>query len=143
MGVSEILYHINLLFVPSSGSPDQNHLTYAQNHTPEIAGLPWSSPVYKNVIEAKTWPRPAACYRHIRKNTCKCFTDQATLLNLDKDVCLLIVKNGFFDWTKEPIRLASARLDHAPRRESRRANDNIITPVSVLISHSKTDDDSF
>ena len=84
----------------SAHSISRERMTFSQLHTPDVKSLPWSAPVYSSVTEAKTWPRPAACY-YFSADDCRCFTQQATRLYLDNDVCLSIVKNGFFDWTKD------------------------------------------
>lgn len=98
------------------GDKQQNQPnTYSQNHDPElkrlslaesliptVKGLPWTAPIYNDQLKAKTWPRPAACMilEKLESKPCKCFTQQATPLEVDYKVCIDIARNGFFDFTK-------------------------------------------
>ena len=89
---------------PSAASPAASNkvLTaaeYVDARTPRLADFPHTAPAYDRVTEPSVAPYPAACV-HMGK-TCKCYTQQATLLQVSGEVCLQIVKQGFFmDWAQ-------------------------------------------
>lgn len=63
-------------------------------YTPRIPGLPHTAPRYDNITQATQAPYPAACVHMGEK--CKCYTQQGTLLDTPKEMCVQIVKNGYF-----------------------------------------------
>lgn len=73
---------------------------YKAQWEPRVDDLPFSAPAYDEVTEVKTFPRPQCIYRH-RTNTCKCYTQQATPLDMSGAVCRSIVKGGWFNPYKE------------------------------------------
>jgi len=91
-----------------SRSPDG--LTFAQLHTPEVSGIPWSSPVYRDLTAPKSWPRPAACIFRESAGSCSCYSQQGTVLNVSLDFCRMVVDKGFFDWTKADLRYGSGDM---------------------------------
>ena len=89
-------------FTPSKAI-DPESMTFSQLHTPDIEGLPWTAPVYKELLVPQSWPRPAACVVRKALNLCTCYSQQGTPLGVSKDFCFYVVDNGFFDWTKPDI----------------------------------------
>lgn len=79
---------------------DGNYLTdaeyYAAQWTPRIKDIPHSAPVYDKITEVKTIPRPQ-CIHRPKVASCKCYTQQATPLELSDQTCLSIVRNGWFN----------------------------------------------
>ena len=70
---------------------------YIDQRTPRLKDFPHTAPAYDEVTKPTVAPYPAACI-HMGK-TCKCYTQQATLLQVSGPVCLQIVAQGFFvDW---------------------------------------------
>ncbi len=91
----------------STGQPGQSgaparKLTaaeYAQERVPRFAGFSHTAPVYDDVTKPVEAPYPAACVQ--MKGECRCYTQQATRLQVPKDTCVQIVQYGFFvDWQK-------------------------------------------
>lgn len=93
------------------GAPGQTMPTVPQRERPQkltadeylaerVARLPdfsHTAPVYDEVTKPTEAPYPAACVQ--MGKTCKCYTQQATLLQVSGAVCLQIVQQGFFmDW---------------------------------------------
>ncbi len=87
--------------VRASGAAQSKELTYSDSFTPEVTALPWSAPAYRDVIQARTWPRPAACVFWHDRNMTVCYSQQGTRMYIPEDIARQIVKDGFFDWTKE------------------------------------------
>lgn len=95
-------------------SNEKKDLTYIEAHTPEIRDLVFTAPIYKDVVKPIIAPYPAACV--LMHNVCKCYTQQATLLDTTQTMCLQIVKKGFFvDW-QLPQQLAQTQR-FEPRSE--------------------------
>lgn len=83
-----------------SGQSQQKQLTFSELVAPEVEGVPWSAPIYRDkYTDTQDWPRPAACYRSFRTG-CKCFTQQASRLDVPESMCNAIVDGGWFDHTK-------------------------------------------
>jgi len=79
------------------------HLTTAQwleLRTPRVPDFPHTAPAYDKVTEPTLAPYPAACIE--MRGNCKCYSQQATQLRVDINVCRYIVKFGYFiDWQQE------------------------------------------
>lgn len=95
---------------------------YLEQRTPRIPDFPHTAPAYDEVTKPSVAPYPAACLT-IGK-ICKCYTQQATILQVAAEVCIQIVKNGFFvDWeqkkaTQEPMQqLVSRPIDQEKQRQ--------------------------
>ncbi len=70
---------------------------YVHARSPRLPDFPQSAPVYDAVTQPTEAPYPAACVE--MGKTCKCYSQQATLLQVSGPVCLQIVRQGFFmDW---------------------------------------------
>lgn len=72
---------------------------YVFLHTPRYTGLPHTAPMYDEIRKPTEAPLPVACVQSA--NRCNCFSQQATKMDVPKDVCLQIVANGFFDDSKQ------------------------------------------
>jgi len=70
---------------------------YVTERVARLADFPHTAPAYDDVTKPTEAPYPAACVQ--MGKTCKCYTQQATLLQVSGTVCLQIVAQGFFmDW---------------------------------------------
>lgn len=67
---------------------------YVEARMPRIPGFPHTAPAYDQVTAPVEAPYPAACV--VMRGTCKCYTQQATLLTTADDTCRQIVERGFF-----------------------------------------------
>ncbi|EER61076.1 Zonular occludens toxin [Acidovorax delafieldii 2AN] len=85
---------------------------YVDARSPRLADFPHTAPAYDQVTQPTEAPYPAACVQ--MGKTCKCYSQQATLLQVSGAVCLQIVAQGFFmDWRKpEPTREYRPELRH-------------------------------
>jgi zona occludens toxin len=74
---------------------------YMDDRKPRLADFPHTAPVYDEVTKPRQAPYPAACIS--MGKTCKCYTQQATLMQVSGAVCLQIVQQGFFmEWADPP-----------------------------------------
>ncbi|WP_193076145.1 zonular occludens toxin domain-containing protein [Pseudomonas sp. FME51] len=86
-------------FVPSVTTGQEN-VPLVDLLIPEIEGMPWTAPIYREkYTDVQDWPRPAACYQSERTG-CRCFTQQASPLDVPVEMCEGIVVAGYFDHTK-------------------------------------------
>ena len=70
---------------------------YVDARTARLRDFPHTAPAYDDVTKPTEAPYPAACVQ--MGKTCKCYTQQATLLQVSGAVCVQIVQQGFFmDW---------------------------------------------
>jgi len=73
-------------------------VSYADGRRPSIDGLPFTAPVYSEAVRPKRVPYPAACLASKAKG-CRCYTQDATAMDVPRATCESIVANGFFvDW---------------------------------------------
>jgi len=92
---------------PAAAARQKTALTaneYIDSRIPRLSDFPQTAPAYDEVTRPKQAPYPAACVQ--MRDTCKCYSQQATVLHVSVTVCLQIVKNGYFvDW-QEPAQMA-------------------------------------
>lgn len=80
---------------------------YMQRNNPRVRGFLHTAPVYDEITKPVRAPYPAACV-DLGKRGCRCYTQQGTRLDTPADVCLQVVKDGFFiAWDNEPRRQAA------------------------------------
>lgn len=84
----------NQLINTSQNQGQGEILNYIEAHQPQIADMPFTAPIYNEIVQPVTAPYPAACV--IMRNKCKCYTQQGTKLDTSESVCRQIVENGFF-----------------------------------------------
>jgi zona occludens toxin len=81
---------------------------YIADRTARLKDFPHTAPAYDDVTKPTEAPYPAACVQ--MGKTCKCYTQQATLLQVSGPVCLQIVAQGFFmDWK------TATKAEYGPR----------------------------
>lgn len=98
----------------SSESPQLTPEEYSESLKPRLNDLPWSAPHYDSVTEVKTFPRPQ-CIASEERGVCKCYTQQATPLDLSRQACWSIVNHGYFNpFLDEGQELAGAGTQFAP-----------------------------
>ncbi|WP_301103115.1 zonular occludens toxin domain-containing protein [Propionivibrio sp.] len=68
---------------------------YVSAYQPRVQGLAYTAPIYDKLTEPDEVPIPTACLSS-KNRGCKCYSQQATLLDMPQDLCQQIVKNGFF-----------------------------------------------
>lgn len=84
---------------------------YIVERSARLKDFAHTAPAYEQVTTPLQAPYPAACI-HMGK-TCKCYSQQATLLQVSGQVCLQIVQQGFFvDWQQVKDRGEDVRPSH-------------------------------
>lgn len=93
----------------AAGSPGPDWLA-AQS--PRVPGLPHTAPVYDSATAPVTAPYPAACVS--TSSRCKCYSQQATVLETPDSLCRSIVERGFFVAWQQLLPQAPGRAASAP-----------------------------
>jgi zona occludens toxin len=87
----------------SSTSPVRKLLDFFHDSSPRVASMPWTAPKYDKLTVATRVPLPAACVQ--MGNVCRCYTQDATVLEVDAGMCREIVAKGmFFDFETRDVR---------------------------------------
>ena len=68
---------------------------YVFEETPRVVGLPQTAPRYDELTKPVEVPVPAGCVQS--SHGCKCYTQQATSMDVEESLCVEIVKHGFFE----------------------------------------------
>lgn len=71
---------------------------FAAAFTPVIPSAPWSAPIFKEMVQPVSFPRVVGCIASDKK--CVCYTQQATVVELDNSLCRAMVKRKSFDLFK-------------------------------------------
>lgn len=81
----------------AQANPVMTTAQFVSSFQPRLEGLGFTAPRYDELTQPKTVPYPAAC---ISSGTrCKCYSQQATPLDVPGALCEQIVKGGYFnDW---------------------------------------------
>lgn len=103
---------------PTQGqSSDKRPITtaeYVDQFMPRVPGLAYTAPRYDELTNPMRAPYPAACMHSKKRDECKCFTQDATPLDVPQKLCLQIVKDGIFlDW-KDPAANRSQTMFDEP-----------------------------
>lgn len=96
--------------VPGTSTPTTNSkpapLTpaeYVASFAPRVVGFQHTAPRYDSITAPTVAPYPAACMTNGK--TCKCWTQQGTVLDVAKPLCTSIVQRGYFvDWLPQQDR---------------------------------------
>jgi SpoVK/Ycf46/Vps4 family AAA+-type ATPase len=71
---------------------------YSLRYLPRIKNLPFTAPVYDEVVQARSFPRLNCISSATR---CRCYSQQATVEHVQDDICRRIVNEGLFDFTRD------------------------------------------
>jgi zona occludens toxin len=104
---------------------------YLAERTPRLAAFPHTSPAYDSVTAPTEAPYPAACVQMGDK--CKCYTQQATLLQINASICAQIVREGFFmDWKSSKGEYSSKDRHQQPTQQQQGQQVGQADPVRAV-----------
>ncbi len=83
--------------LPTSQKALLTDMDYMAQYLPRVPGLPFTAPVYDDIVKPKVFPR-LQCVSSV--TSCKCYTQQATKLYIPDDICRRYVTDGLFDFTR-------------------------------------------
>lgn len=114
---SSLMPSMNLGSQQASGGQtgDKRPMTtaeYVDQFMPRMPGLAYTAPRYDELTNPMRAPYPAACMHSKKRDECKCFTQDATPLDVPAKLCLQIVKDGIFlDWQQPSSNRSQAMFD--------------------------------
>lgn len=95
-------------------SPEVSRMAYLESRLPRLGGMPQSAPIYDKITEPVTAPYPAACVNMPSRGGCRCYSQQATRIDVPMAMCLEIVAKGYFlDWEAPEHQRAREQLQQA------------------------------
>lgn len=133
---------VDFLSGQSPGDSDDEYLSkqeWAELYTPRFSDVPWSAPVYDEVIEVKSVPRPQCMLWETGPDVgdCTCYTQQATKLNISYDSCVNYVRHGYFDVMQEDYGYQRASVKKPGRvRSIDYSRESNRPPKNILVTHS-------
>jgi zona occludens toxin len=80
---------------PDLVDPVQDAREFIAERVERVQGLPQTAPRYDELTKPVRVPVPAACIAS--SQGCKCYTQQATRLDVPYNACMSIVENGYFE----------------------------------------------
>lgn len=89
---------------PAVPSAPRDLQSYLAATTPIHPNYPESAPAYDAVRVIKSMPIVAGCIK--TETSCRCYSQQATLLDIQADRCGDIIANKVFDPYREPVQVA-------------------------------------
>jgi len=78
-------------------STEELRKQYVIQHTPLVSGVPWTAPVYDEVRKPVSYPK-MVCVK--LRDECRCYSQQATRLDVPSSVCVSVLDRGLFDYAK-------------------------------------------
>ncbi|WP_148714029.1 zonular occludens toxin domain-containing protein [Chitinolyticbacter meiyuanensis] len=81
-------------YTPQQTAMAKPELSWIEKQQPRLDGLPHTAPAYDDLAKPQQIPAPQACVTI--GDRCKCYTNQATPIQMDDDLCRNIVANGIF-----------------------------------------------
>lgn len=93
-------------------------MSYFEYRAPRIEGLPHTAPVYDALTAPKTVPMPRGCILVEATGECTCYTQQATRMDVPDGFCKSVVRNGWFDDTREPVSDRPSSMSPSPSSPS-------------------------
>lgn len=82
-------------------------------YTPVVPDRPETAPIYQHLATPTTFPKLAGCVAS--KRSCKCFTQQATVLYVEPDLCRQVAREGRFDPFSAPHDVDSEKRETVVR----------------------------
>jgi zona occludens toxin len=104
-------------------SPGDNQTLeeYLYKWNPMIAGQPWTAPIYEELRQPVSYPRPHCLEGRIDGiYRCRCYTQQASLMQIKEETCKGIIEYGVFDPSIPDQYLTEPEKEYVKNREYER-----------------------
>lgn len=110
---------------PASLDPMADAKAFVYMNTPRVKGMPHTAPKYDELTKPKRVPVPAMCVSSAKH--CKCFTQQATPIDVEPDACRQFARDGFFQEFDPDGEASTAQ--HGATGESRQQQASTVSPI--------------
>lgn len=113
---------------PGYEDPVADAQQYMFNQTPRVENLPETAPRYDGLTVPTRVPVPAMCVQigdvqGEKPVRCQCYTQQATKMDIEFNMCISIARNGrFIDFDPEPMRRDQDRAERSAAILSKEPN---------------------
>jgi zona occludens toxin len=107
---------------------------YLDSYIPRITDFPHTAPRYDELMVPVTAPKIAACIFFIERDLCSCSTQQATPIDVSRQLCMQVVSHGWFDDTTNPNHSKKSRFlnkNTAGRGRGRSTSDSDALATSL------------
>jgi len=84
----------------------------AEGIKPRLAGQAYSAPIYDGLSAPTDFPRVSACLQSKARESCDCYSQQGTPLDVPKSACAVFVRYGSFDPWLSGRKASQQRIDH-------------------------------
>ena len=122
---------------------------YVAMNMPRIEGLPHTAPKYDAITAPVRAPIPAMCLQtgtpgSAKGVSCKCYTQQATPMQVEFNMCVEFARNGYFQdfdadkdreqvaRSERSVQVLSNEPDHGARAAAAAAESKAIAPSQLL-----------
>lgn len=106
---------------------------YMESYAPRIAGLAYTAPAYDDSTKPVRAPYPAACVSWPGKG-CRCYTSQATRLDVPRAMCEDIAATGFFVAWEEREREKPRERDKQAVAGSKPGEEGVRPPGGQIVA---------
>lgn len=109
---------------------------YLENLQPRVPNVPWTAPIYDKAFKIVSVPKPQCVYKLNKQGTidsCQCYSQQATKMNISFDACVSYVDQRYFDPTIPDHDPKANKAQKPFKRAS--INQQRSRPRSILIPH--------
>lgn len=78
-------------------SDKKQSINWTTAYIPALPGVPFTAPIYKELAVPTVMPLVSGCVYSKAKDKCACYTQQATIIDMSKEQCMLNVKLKSFN----------------------------------------------
>jgi zona occludens toxin len=111
----------------------------AENMQPRIAGQAYTAPIYDQLTTPTDFPRVAGCISSKDPERCKCYSQQATPLDVPASACEVFVKVGSFDPWLSGRRQQQQQLAQSKQQAQSVSPDRAAKTLSAVLTDSRGD----
>lgn len=111
----------------------------AENMQPRVAGQAYTAPIYDALTTPTDFPRVAGCISSKDPERCKCYTQQATPLDVPASACEVFVKVGSFDPWLSGRRQQQQQLAQSKQQAQPGSSDRAAKTLSAVLTDSRAD----
>lgn len=128
-----VLDQIDSKMQPTVERVSYQDVPYLARYQPQVEGVPESALAYDDLTKPTQYPKPHICVASATK--CQCYTQQTTVYHTTDQICRQIVKDGYFDNTKQTDNYAQSSAEpvqQAPEVEKIAKMEPISIPIDSI-----------
>jgi zona occludens toxin len=117
---------------------EKREINWTTAYIPVLPGVPHTAPLYKDIAVPTTMPIVSGCVYSKKRDKCACYTQQATIIDMSKEFCMINVKLKSFNPFKAAPKERIA-YDEQPAKVAKQPQELELNPfqqVGALIPNS-------